>query len=40
MKELQGLISETNKLLDHAGFEMSVPLGQEGVLYEVSETTF
>jgi hypothetical protein len=40
MKQLQGLISETNQLMEHAGFEMSVPLGQEGVLYEISETTF
>lgn len=40
MKELQGLLSEANQLLEHAGSEIAVPLRDEWVFYEVSETTF
>lgn len=40
MKELQGLLFETNSMLEHAGSKITVPLGSEWVFYEVSETTF
>lgn len=29
MKELQGLLSETNSMLEHAGSKITVPLGSE-----------
>lgn len=40
MKELQELLLETNKILKHTGSEITVPLRDEWVFYEVSETTF
>ena len=38
MQKLQGLLRDTNQLIEHVDAQIAVPLIREGVLYELSDT--
>lgn len=38
MKELQGLLGETDRLIQHHDVKLSLPVNDLGVMYEVSDS--